>query len=86
MAPAQFTDADFPAAARSLYHQVGHRPSTHQIANWRRPGPDARLFVDGSGEGDVRQGHLGSCYFLGALSVVGCVAPGSLSPACFMAA
>jgi hypothetical protein len=31
---------------------------------------DPRLFVDGVESGDVIQGALGDCYFLGALSVV----------------
>ena len=33
--------------------------------------PDAKLFVDGVESGDVVQGALGTCYLLGALSVVG---------------
>ena len=41
--------------------------------DWKRPNEfcgNPQLFVDGVEEGDVIQGALGDCYFLGALSVV----------------
>ncbi len=32
-----FEDSSFPALAQSLFLKVGHRPTTYQVANWKRP-------------------------------------------------
>lgn len=64
-----FVDHDFRADHTSL----GKLAS--KVASWRRPGEihaSPRLFVDGVEEGDVVQGALGNCWFLGALSVIAC--------------
>ena len=64
-----FVDTDFPPDRRSL----GHLAS--KVTSWKRPidiSPKARLFVDGVEEGDVVQGALGDCWFLGALSLLAC--------------
>eukprot|EP00771_Trimastix_marina_P002188 gnl/Trimastix_PCT/3309.p1 GENE.gnl/Trimastix_PCT/3309~~gnl/Trimastix_PCT/3309.p1 ORF type:complete len:962 (-),score=269.62 gnl/Trimastix_PCT/3309:106-2991(-) len=47
--------------------------SADRVSDWKRPSElsdDARLFVEGVRPGDVAQGALGDCWFLGALSVV----------------
>jgi Ca2+-binding EF-hand superfamily protein len=49
------------------------KESQIKIKDWKRPNelvPNAKLFVSGVDEGDVVQGALGNCWFLGALSVV----------------
>lgn len=64
-----FIDNDFPADQRSLGRLAD------KVASWRRPHEihsNPQLFVDGVEEGDVVQGALGNCWFLGALSVIAC--------------
>lgn len=66
-----FADAEFPPNDNALYHE---RSSSYNVTEWSRPvqycpAPPA-LFVDGCAPGDVIQGGLGDCYFLGAASVV----------------
>lgn len=53
-------------------HSKGKTDIQVEIA-WKRPKDIAKnpsLFVDGVEEGDVIQGQLGDCWFLGALAVV----------------
>jgi len=67
----QWEDPDFPANDTSLF-KSGHNTSGNRI-EWKRPKdfcPNPQLFIDGVESGDVIQGALGDCYFLGALSVV----------------
>eukprot|EP01114_Cavostelium_apophysatum_P007275 TRINITY_DN1929_c0_g1_i1.p1 TRINITY_DN1929_c0_g1~~TRINITY_DN1929_c0_g1_i1.p1 ORF type:complete len:718 (-),score=206.71 TRINITY_DN1929_c0_g1_i1:60-2213(-) len=67
----KFEDKQFVADNFALY-KTGTGPHT-KVAQWKRPSefcPDPKLFVDGVEAGDVIQGALGDCYFLGALSVV----------------
>jgi len=45
---------------------------TVQVTALFAPVGGLHLFEDGADAGDVKQGALGDCYFLGALSVVGC--------------
>eukprot|EP01090_Pellita_catalonica_P018096 TRINITY_DN569_c0_g1_i1.p1 TRINITY_DN569_c0_g1~~TRINITY_DN569_c0_g1_i1.p1 ORF type:complete len:722 (-),score=101.82 TRINITY_DN569_c0_g1_i1:57-2222(-) len=69
-------------AARSmedgLYIDPHFPPSANSIGRadnvvWKRPGeivPDPVMFLDGIEPGDVCQGGLGDCWFLGALSAI----------------
>lgn len=68
----KFEDPEFPAAASSIY-KTGAGPHIDKIAGWKRPSelaPSPKLFVDGVEAGDVIQGALGDCYFLGSISVI----------------
>ena len=64
-----YEDPEFGAVDSSLYK---HPPGQHsKLINWKRPSeiaPNPQLFVDGVESGDVIQGALGDCYFLGAIS------------------
>lgn len=65
-------DEDFPASDKALFKNPATHPDRN-IVQWKRPSefaPDPKLFVEGVESGDVIQGALGDCYFLGALSVV----------------
>ena len=68
-------DPDFPAND-SILPPKGRLGGWKQCV-WLRPqeiiaptGKEAKLFVDGSEEGDVMQGILGDCWFLSAISVL----------------
>jgi len=69
----KFSDAEFPPNDSSMFKNP---KAVHEFAapvSWKRPPEftkNPRLFVDGIESGDVIQGGLGDCYFLGALSVV----------------
>lgn len=68
----KFTDPDFPPTDRSLYRDPS-RPSNSSCTGWKRLGElsaKPQMFKDGVEAGDVIQGQLGDCWFLGALSVV----------------
>jgi len=72
IAKAQYTggkyeDPEFPASQQS----IGGKKVEGII--WKRPHEicsNPQLFVDGVSSGDVIQGALGDCWFLGALAVV----------------
>lgn len=74
-----FGDQDFPATDASLYNDPENKPSytvDMPPVEWRRPheiapegGEEAVMFRDGMHAGDIRQGILGDCWFLGALLV-----------------
>lgn len=64
-----YLDPEFPAADSSIYKRP---PGQHShLIVWKRPNeiaPSPQLIVDGVESGDVIQGALGDCYFLGAIS------------------
>jgi hypothetical protein len=65
-------DNEFPASDKALFKNPAEK-SSKGIVTWKRPSefaPNPKLFVSGVESGDVIQGALGDCYFLGALSVV----------------
>ena len=69
-----FVDASFPTSRKSLYF-TAPRDADDPIQSWKRPRDFCKqkplaLFLDGVAAGDVQQGMLGDCWFLGALSVV----------------
>lgn len=63
-----FVDGAFPANSSVL-----PRHAAGGVVSWKRPHEmcdNPRLFVDGAEEGDVVQGGLGDCWFIGALAVL----------------
>ncbi len=69
-----FTDKEFPPSDSSLYVDPKNPPSSWpKITEWKRITDmfaKPQMFVEGIEPGDVIQGALGDCWFLGALSVV----------------
>lgn len=66
----KWTDPSFPASSSSLMRR--DRSLAHDV-EWARLSEvleHPSLFVDGVESGDVIQGELGDCWFLGAMSVV----------------
>ena len=70
----KFTDPTFPPTNASLYaNGVPPGKVSRPVAKWIRISELAKepaLFVNGVEPGDVLQGSLGDCWFLGPLSVV----------------
>lgn len=67
----KWEDPDFPATDASIFMRNGKR--SDEDVKWKRLTElvdNPSVFVDGVEPGDVIQGSLGDCYFLGALSVV----------------
>lgn len=63
-----YSDPEFPPSANILPPRIRDK-----VVAWKRPSEmskNAKLFVNGVEEGDVIQGALGDCWFLGALAVV----------------
>eukprot|EP01080_Neovahlkampfia_damariscottae_P008636 gene8636-583_t len=71
-----FTDKKFPAASSSLTGGKNDKNSQKlikKVTGWKRVSdisPKPELFIDGSEAGDVCQGSIGDCWFIGAMSVV----------------
>ena len=72
-------DEDFPPTDNSLYNTTNTKLSqqeleTWQNFEWRRPHEIFQgkfsLFSEGIDPGDIKQGCLGNCYFLSAISAM----------------
>jgi len=61
----KWTDTEWPANETSLGEHVKSR-----VVEWRRPGPECCLYEGGVTPEDIRQGALGDCYFLSAMTVL----------------
>lgn len=72
----KYCDPDFPAALSSIYTPIKGKEAAHlgrPLDKWMRP-PEfidhPKMFCDGVEAGDVIQGILGDCWFLGAASII----------------
>jgi len=64
----QWVDNQFPPNAKSLGEHVCKEVV---LDEWKKPDPGMAIYVDDANALDVRQGFLGDCYFLSAISVLG---------------
>jgi hypothetical protein len=62
----QFTDENFVAGNGILSGEMAN-----EVSKWRRPKPTAVLFKDSISPLDIRQGYIGDCYLMSAMSVAG---------------
>lgn len=67
----KFTDPQFTPDGNSLGPNCQNRGVTTWIRASQHPNKTCVLYRDGSSALDVRQGALGDCYFLSAISVLG---------------
>lgn len=68
---ANFIDPHFPPKNISLYNVVADQYPFDFVVQWRRPHEfmeNPQLFVDDIDPNDIKQGQLGDCWFLSALS------------------
>lgn len=67
-----FIDPEFPPEAQSLYKKDATEEDKYKLMNyWARASElfdDPDVFKDGVNYKDIKQGSLGDCYFLAALS------------------
>ncbi len=72
----KYCDPDFPALASSIVTPVAGKEAKHLIKslhNWMRPCEfieEPKMFCNGVESGDVVQGILGDCWWLGAASII----------------
>lgn len=62
----QYTDETFVANNGILSDDM-----SSEKPKWRRPNPTAVLFKDTISPLDIRQGYIGDCYLMSAISVIG---------------
>lgn len=62
----KFVDKQFPPDVKSL----GER-SAQNVTAWKRAGDECKLYEGGISPEDIKQGALGDCYFLSAMTVLG---------------
>ena len=66
-----FIDPHFPPKNISLYNVLTEKYPFDNVVQWRRPHEfldNPQLFVDEIDPNDIKQGQLGDCWFLSALS------------------